>query len=262
MTSTTKEKLNKGVVRGAGTPNYSNIVKECQQMYLQNKYTRWYYNIIHRAQTRTISGYIEKHHIIPSSLGGKNSIKNIARVTPREHFVCHLLLTKMTTGNNLYKMKHALSMLMNVKNIGNGRYIPSSRIYEYVKKCHLEAIRETWTEEKRKLHSAKIKNIVKGRKHSESTIQKFKNKIWTEKAIQNRLDNCLRNAASRKGIKNPEHGQRVFAKYVHSNKEVILQIWNLYDQGLNRRQISNKLSISWDRVNVAINKRAQIDVLL
>jgi hypothetical protein len=227
-------------------------------MYLTNKYTRWYYNIIQRAQTRTISTYTEKHHIIPSSLGGSNAKDNLVALTAREHFICHLLLTKMTVGNDLFKMKHALSMLMNAKNIGNGRYVPSSRIYEYVKKCHLDALREGWTEEKRKLHSLKISQIVKGRKHSQSTIQKFKNKTWTEKAIQNRLNNCLKSAANRKGVKNPSHGELIFKNYAIKNKEIILQIWSLFDSGFNRRQISLSLGISWDKANVAINKRAQI----
>ena len=48
-------------------------------MYLQNKYTRWYYNIIQRAQSRTLPAdvYIEKHHIIPKSFGGKDTNKSI-----------------------------------------------------------------------------------------------------------------------------------------------------------------------------------------
>lgn len=47
-------------------------------MYLQSKYTSWYYKIINSAKNRAISkyearklvGYCEKHHIIPKSLGG------------------------------------------------------------------------------------------------------------------------------------------------------------------------------------------------
>jgi hypothetical protein len=73
-------------------------------MYLTNKYTRWYYNIIQQSKTRSISGYTEKHHIIPKSLGGSNSKNNLAVLTPREHFICHLLLTKMTDGINKQKM--------------------------------------------------------------------------------------------------------------------------------------------------------------
>ena len=73
-------------------------------MYLTNKYTRWYYSIIQQSKTRSLSGYTEKHHIIPKSLGGDNTKNNLAILTPREHFICHLLLTKMTEGINKQKM--------------------------------------------------------------------------------------------------------------------------------------------------------------
>lgn len=66
--------------------------------FLQNKYTKWYWSIITHAQARVIFGYHEKHHIIPKSLGGSNSADNLVRLTAREHFICHILLTKMTEG--------------------------------------------------------------------------------------------------------------------------------------------------------------------
>lgn len=75
-------------------------------MYLQNKYTSYYYKIINRAKSRTLPEniYKEKHHIIPKSLGGSNHIENIAVLTLREHFICHKLLTRMVTGKNKTKM--------------------------------------------------------------------------------------------------------------------------------------------------------------
>ena len=69
-------------------------------MYLTNKYAHWYYNIINRAQTRINTGYTEKHHIIPQSLGGGDNADNLVKLTAREHFICHLLLTKMVVGHN------------------------------------------------------------------------------------------------------------------------------------------------------------------
>ena len=81
-------------------------------MYLTNKYTRWYYNIIQRAQTRTISGYTERHHIIPKSLGGSNDKANLVDLTAREHFVCHWLLPKMVEGIFKYKMWNAFSAML------------------------------------------------------------------------------------------------------------------------------------------------------
>ncbi len=80
-------------------------------MYLTNKYTKWYNNIILTAKARSLLkiGYSEKHHIIPKSLGGNNSKDNIVALTAREHYVCHLLLPKMTTGKDRNKMAYALS---------------------------------------------------------------------------------------------------------------------------------------------------------
>lgn len=114
-------------------------------MYLPNKYTNWYSNIIENAKSRALTGgYVEKHHIIPRSLGGPNSKENLVKLTPREHFVCHWLLTKMVSGNNLIKMKRALwRMLVKGANFQE-RYMPSSHIYEtlrvkfgYLRKGHV-----------------------------------------------------------------------------------------------------------------------------
>lgn len=37
----------------------------------------------------------ENHHIIPKSLGGDNRLSNLVKLTYREHYLCHYLLTKM-----------------------------------------------------------------------------------------------------------------------------------------------------------------------
>ena len=242
-------------------------------MYLQNKYTRWYYSIIQRAQTRVLPNdtYIEKHHIIPRSLGGNNSKLNIANLTPREHFVCHLLLTKMTIGNNLYKMKHALGMITNIKKIGQGRYVPSSRIYEYVKKCCIEAYKDSWTEEKRKQHSKKLRdfnaNVDKNSEQYKTQILKIveyqKSKTWTEKAIQTRLENCLKNAASRKGKPwNDKKRQSTQNTYLQKNIDIALQIIALHDTGLNNLQISKQLNITWEKVKYSLLHRKDFETYL
>lgn len=103
-------------------------------MYLQNKYTRWYYNIIDQAQLRSTAGYIEKHHIIPRSLGGDNSKDNIVALTAREHFVCHLLLTKMTSGLSRNKMISAVFYLTGKGKASRNNVIKHSRLYENLKK--------------------------------------------------------------------------------------------------------------------------------
>jgi hypothetical protein len=49
-------------------------------LFIDNKYTRWYFNIINAAKARqTNTGYTERHHIIPRtkiSLAAKNRNKS------------------------------------------------------------------------------------------------------------------------------------------------------------------------------------------
>ena len=102
-------------------------------MYLQNKYTCWYYYIIDRARSRLINGYTEKHHIIPKSLGGSNSKDNLVALTAREHFICHLLLTRMTQGQNKKKMILAVFYLTGKGKATRDNRIKVSRLYENLK---------------------------------------------------------------------------------------------------------------------------------
>jgi hypothetical protein len=124
-----------------------------------NKYSRWYDQIVKNAQTRVIQGYTERHHIQPRSLGGADDKSNLVDLTAREHFVCHWLLTKMTAGEDHYKMLNALRM-MRAEKAGQQRYDTAitSRVYESIKQKYSQ------------LQSKRIrgeKNPMWGRTHTE-----------------------------------------------------------------------------------------------
>jgi hypothetical protein len=104
-----------------------------------SKYTKWYNQIIDRAKGRILEPPFERHHIRPRSLGGTDDRENIAFITPREHFICHWLLIKMTTGKEHYKMLNALRM-MRAENPGQKRYKTkiTARVYESLKKEYAE----------------------------------------------------------------------------------------------------------------------------
>lgn len=102
-------------------------------IFINNKYTRVYYSIIDRAKTRSISSYTEKHHVIPRSLGGSNAKENLVALTAREHFVCHLLLTKMTQGQDKKKMVLAVFYLTGKGKANRSNRIKASRLYENLK---------------------------------------------------------------------------------------------------------------------------------
>ena len=110
-------------------------------MYLQNKYTRWYYNIINAAKTRPVNGYTEKHHIIPKSLGGTNAKNNIVALTAKEHFICHRLLTKMVTSEFKSKMVYAL-WIMNAGNETQKREKMTPALYERLRKEYANLVRQ------------------------------------------------------------------------------------------------------------------------
>jgi hypothetical protein len=81
-------------------------------------YERIYNEIITRAQQREsiIGQYYERHHIVPRCISGDDSNDNLVSVTLREHFLCHLLLTRMYTGDSGSKMKQAvMRMIPNVE---------------------------------------------------------------------------------------------------------------------------------------------------
>jgi len=109
-------------------------------IYIQNKYTNWYYNIINVAKAREVTGkYMEEHHIIPRSLGGSDDKENLVLLTAREHYVVHHLLTKMLNGNPKYKMYVAYWCMSNYKDIR-----VTHRQYEKARRLQKEAIKEMW----------------------------------------------------------------------------------------------------------------------
>ena len=101
-------------------------------IFINNKYTKTYYNIIESARQNPFDGYTEKHHIIPKSLGGSNKKDNLTRLSARQHFLCHWLLTRMTEGDAKRKMWNAFWRMNNKERKG------SSIAYEAARTQHSE----------------------------------------------------------------------------------------------------------------------------
>lgn len=129
-------------------------------MFLDNKYTKLYYKLIDRAKQRDIEGYSESHHIIPKSLGGSDRRSNRVNLTAREHFICHLLLTKMTTGTSLTKMGYAIHKMLFARELENRKYtanrsygmiayknaIKNGEISEDVRKIRSNTAKRNWND--------------------------------------------------------------------------------------------------------------------
>lgn len=104
--------------------------------FLDNKYQKWYFNLVNKARSedrkKSSGEYYERHHIIPSCLGGSNSIKNLVLLTAKEHFIAHALLCKCTEGTAKLKMFYAFRMFQSASDTQH-RYM-SSALYERLRK--------------------------------------------------------------------------------------------------------------------------------
>ncbi len=98
-------------------------------------YTNLYHKFISSRPKRVKvpNDCLESHHIIPRSLGGTNAKDNLIVLTAREHFIAHLLLWKMSTGNAKYKMANALWYMSHLPK--HKRHI-SSRQYAILREEH------------------------------------------------------------------------------------------------------------------------------
>lgn len=131
-------------------------------------YKRIYYSIIEKYKDQP--GITEKHHIIPKSIGGSDDPKNLVRVSPRVHYILHLLLYKFSEGDDKRKMYFAI---WNMSHQGKTK---TGAMYQFIR------------EECRDRHLLMVNRIPwnKGKKHSPETIQKLKNtrkgkcygKVW------------------------------------------------------------------------------------
>lgn len=101
------------------------------------------------------TGIFENHHIIPKCLNGNNTKENMVLLTPKEHYIAHLLLTQMYDGKNKAKMCYALLMMC-----GNNKFqnrVVSSRQYEYAKNI----VSENCKGENASFYGKKLSDIVK-----------------------------------------------------------------------------------------------------
>lgn len=135
-------------------------------LFLINKYTRWYYSIVNNPHD-VIDQYSEKHHIIPKSLGGGNEKENLVRLSAKEHYICHLLLTKMcNTDSEKLKMLYAFKMMSTTRS----QTKTNSKLYKSLKESHSLLLSEKYKADghpckglKRTGASLGVKNTMYGR---------------------------------------------------------------------------------------------------
>ena len=149
-------------------------------MFLDNEQTKEYYRII-EANKLTIKdhlNYVEKHHVIPRSLGGVDKKENMVYLKADDHFRCHQLLVEMTADVDNGKMWNALWRMMNKQSRTQQReYTFSSDEYKTARINHARAHSKFMSGENNpffgKVHSVETKKLMSLKKKGKSYEEIF-----------------------------------------------------------------------------------------
>lgn|ERR1039457_3985805 len=192
-------------------------------IFLENKYTTVYYKIIDQAKSRNLLTYFESHHIFPKSLGGENTKQNLIKLTAREHFICHMLLTKMVTGVARNKMLFAFHCLVNCRNPYMLKLKNTSRTFEFARKVNSLAMKSRIISDSTKMKMADAgkkrgihKNcILAAKKYWETHNISNETRKKMAKSLKNRifsLEHRKKLSDAMKGVSRPQYVKDAISK--------------------------------------------------
>jgi hypothetical protein len=104
-------------------------------MNYQGIYNKIIANAKLRNSAKSGSLIVETHHIIPRHCGGNNLKENKVNLTLREHFVCHVLLTKIYKGTEFYAGMCRAVVAM------SKRGAVSSKLYQSIREHHISNLK-------------------------------------------------------------------------------------------------------------------------
>lgn len=232
----------------------------------ENKYFHIYKRLIQKRLMNPVDEniYSELHHILPKSLGGTNETCNLIKLTAKEHYIAHLLLTKFIFGKDRYKVLNAF-FCMNMKSKNTINRYSSSRLYQFLK--------EELSDEKSKFHKKlwedeEYKNLMSERAKiswydgsREYQIERMRNnspfkiKEIHEKTIKSRSDRGTNVWVTNNPMKNKDKALKIASKrsgknhYAVKNTQYEYRLnngnWKSIDIGLTIKQICEQYD--WDK---------------
>jgi hypothetical protein len=176
---------------------------------------------------------IESHHVVPKALkqGGEKDRDNLVHLTLREHFIAHLLLTKMFTGEPRLRMLAAFTLMSASGRFGKHYH---NRMYHKIRSEFYERralIVDAWSKEPRPLSGKRRRSVLngKGTPHTEEwklqQAQRARDQ-WARpgardalrnQALNNTVDVERSRAAAKKQMSDPETRRRL-AEFQKTNQ--------------------------------------------
>jgi hypothetical protein len=197
-------------------------------------YSKIYDLLIEKAKKRIIEGYKETHHIIPRCIGGTEDPSNLVDLTAREHFIAHLLLCEIYPKNRGIRL--ALWMMANVKDTNQKRHVPSSRLYEIIRREYSYSIKGgnnprfgvkhlPETKEKMSIKAKERignKNAFHGKSHSDETKEKIKESVT---GLKHTVETKQKMSETRKGKKSGRKGKTNSPEHNKKASESLKKMW-------------------------------------
>lgn len=161
-------------------------------------YQLHYDNIIKKLRNRVLpkDAVVEKHHIIPRSMGGNNSKENLIDLTPREHYVAHHLLWKIHRNQSMA----CAFWNMSTTRIDGVDYRINSSTYEAIRKDISRLAKERMADPEVRNH---LRNLNLNHPVSEETRNKISNalkgKVQPKEYVEKRRQSVIDSPKSKKG---------------------------------------------------------------
>lgn len=191
-------------------------------------YSYHYQRLIDRASIRSLECDVEIHHIVPKCMGGTNSLDNLVRLTPEEHFVAHQLLVKMYPTNR--KLVFALSAMR----MSNTAYTRNNKMYGWIERLNILARTGTTMSEE---SNEKRRQSLKGRKTSTGMLghtHREESKIKISESQTGKMKTTSRTIYA--WLRSPDNEDILFGPLLHECKKYNLVLEYVSDLCKNRKE--------------------------
>lgn len=146
-------------------------------------YLRIYNELVtdRQSQKRHKEMYTELHHIVPKCLGGTNLKENLVKLTAREHYLAHWLLTKIYPDN--IKLLTAFT-LMAGKMCPTGQREVTSAQFERCKKAQSKASYLHFTENNPMNSPSAREKVRQSKLGDKNPMRQNPGNSWKAKAVE------------------------------------------------------------------------------
>lgn len=210
-------------------------------------YARIYNNLISKRETHRLNKsktvFTELHHILPKCLGGTDCCNNLIRLTGKEHFIAHRLLSKIHHDSKPLSLAVLLMSRIGSYTIHSSREI--ERLRQLASSYSSESLKEKWCDEDyaremsglmRELWSTpefrkKVSDSLKetfNKPEMKSKVKKARTELWETPEYRQAMDKLMASDEYRKAVSSGHLDK--FLPDLFTKDDVRHDLWEKADQ--------------------------------